>query len=156
MRIYNGTLDTHGRLLLPSREKPTMKILRIVAAMLATLAALPALADSNDRARVTALADRYVAEYEKNFPVSYAFSGLPVHRNDGVDINSAEDIARWHALMNEMAGELAAIKPDAFAAEPEWVTWQFLNQAFRQDQLTAICRSELWGVSTLGWQAALP
>src|SRR4029079_7176171 len=48
------------------------------------------------------------------------------------------------------------MKPDAFAAEPEWVTWQFLNQAVRQDQSTAICRSELWGVSTLGWQAGLP
>src|SRR4051812_18761745 len=105
-----------------------MKTLRILATLLAALAALTAHAAANDRARVTALADRYVAEYEKAYPVSYAFSGLPVHRNDGVDINSVEDVARWHALMNEMAGELAAIKPDAFAAEPEWVTWQFLNQ----------------------------
>ena len=122
-----------------------MKIPRFVATLLAVLAALPSRADSNDRALVTALADRYVTEYEKNFPVSYAFSGLPVHRNDGVDINSPEDLARWHALMKQMADELAAIKPNAFAAEPEWVTWQFLNQAFRQDDLTAICRSELWG-----------
>jgi len=132
-----------------------MKIPRFVATLLAVLAALPSRADSNDRALVTALADRYVTEYEKNFPVSYAFSGLTVHRNDGVDINSPEDLARWHALMKQMADELAAIKPNAFAAEPEWVTWQFLNQAFRQDDLTAICRSELWGVSTLGWQAGL-
>ena len=132
-----------------------MKIPRFVATLLAVLAALPSRADSNDRALVTALADRYVTEYEQNFPVSYAFSGLTVHRNDGVDINSPEDLARWHALMKQMADELAAIKPNAFAAEPEWVTWQFLNQAFRQDDLTAICRSELWGVSTLGWQAGL-
>jgi len=133
-----------------------MRRLRVVALLLAAMSSLPSLADSGDRARVTTLADRFVAEYEKNFPVSYAFSGLPVKRSDGVDINSPEAIARWHALMKEMAGELAAIKPDAFAGEPEWVTWQFLDQTFEQDRLTAICRSELWGVSTLGWQAALP
>jgi len=132
-----------------------MKILRVVAMLLAAMAALPALADSADRARVTALADRFVAEYEKNFPVSYAFSGLPLKRSDGVDINSPEDIARWRALMNEMSGELASIKPDDFAGEPEWVTWQFLDQAFRQNLSTAICRNELWGVSAFGWQSGL-
>jgi len=57
-----------------------MKILRVVAVLLAAMAALPSLADSADRPRVTALADRFVAEYEKNFPVSYAFSGLPLKR----------------------------------------------------------------------------
>ena len=132
-----------------------MRIIRVVALLLAAAAAFPSQADSGDRARVTALADRYVAEYEKNFPVSYAFSGLPVKRNDGVNINSPEDIARWRALMQEMSGELAAIKPDAFADQPEWVTWQYLSQAFKQDLSTANCRSELWGVSALGWQASL-
>ena len=132
-----------------------MRIIRVVALLLAAAAAFPSQADSGDRARVTALADRYVAEYEKNFPVSYAFSGLPVKRSDGVNINSPEDIARWRALMQEMSGELAAIRPDAFADQPEWVTWQYLSQAFKQDLSTAICRSELWGVSALGWQASL-
>jgi len=74
-----------------------MRILRVVALLFAAVSSLPSLADSGDRARVTALADRFVAEYEKNFPVSYAFSGLPVKRSDGVDINSPEAIARWHA-----------------------------------------------------------
>ena len=54
-----------------------------------------------------------------------------------------------------MAGELASIKPDAFADEPEWVTWQFLDHAFRQNLSTTVCRNELWSVSPLGWQAAL-
>ena len=132
-----------------------MNFIRVAPLLLATLAALPAWAESDDRARVTALADRYVAEYEKNFPISFAFSGLPVKRNDGVDINSPEDIARWHELLTGMAGELAAIKPDAFAKEPEWVTWQFLQQTFKQDRVTTPCRTELWGVSPIGWQAGL-
>ena len=133
-----------------------MTFLRFVPLLFAALAALPSQADDNPRARVTALADRFVAEYQKAFPVGYSFSGLPVTRNDGVDINSPEDVARWHALMKEMAGELAAIQPEAFATEPEWVTWQFLDHAFKQDMLTTVCRNELWSVSALGWQASLP
>lgn len=133
-----------------------MRFLRAVAMLFSAMAALPLHAAADDRARVTALADRYVAEYRKHFPLSYAFSGLPVERNDGIDINSAADIARWRALMKSMGGELATIKPDGFAGEPEWVTWQFLDQAFRQDAMTAICRNELWSVSPLGWQAGLP
>lgn len=132
-----------------------MKIFRVAAMLFAALAALPSLAETGDRARVTALADRFVAEYEKSFPIAFGFSGLPVKRNDGVDINSPADVARWHALMKGMAGELAAIKPEAFATEPEWVTWQFLDHAFKQDMSTTACRSELWSVSALGWQAGL-
>ena len=133
-----------------------MNFLRLAPLLLAALAAAPAHAENDDRARVTALADRYVAEYEKNFPISFAFSGLPVKRNDGVDINSPEDVAHWHELMKGMSAELATIKPDAFASEPEWVTWQFLDHAFKQDRSTTLCRNELWSVSAIGWQAGLP
>jgi uncharacterized protein (DUF885 family) len=133
-----------------------MRFLRLAAMLLTALAPLPLHAADDDRARVTALADRYVAEYQTHFPLSYAFSGLPVARHDGIDINAAADITRWHALMKSMGDELATISPDAFAGEPEWVTWQFLDQAFRQDAMTSICRNELWSVSPLGWQAGLP
>jgi hypothetical protein len=64
-----------------------MKVLRLIPVLLAALAALPSQAATDDRARVTALADRFVEEFQKNFPISYGFSGLPVKRNDGVDIN---------------------------------------------------------------------
>ena len=132
-----------------------MKVLRLVPVLLAALAALPSHAEPGDRERVTALADRFVDEYQKSFPISYGFSGLPVKRYDGIDINAPVDVARWHALMKGMAAELAAIKPEAFAAEPEWVTWQFLDHTFKQDAATTVCRNELWTVSPIGWQAAL-
>jgi uncharacterized protein (DUF885 family) len=133
-----------------------MKIFRSVPFLIAALVlALPARAADDGRARVTALADRFVAEYQKAFPVGYSYSGLPGARNDGLDINSPEDVGRWHALMTEMSGELAAIDPAPFAGEPEWVTWQFLDHGFRQDRLTATCRNELWSVSPLGWQSSL-
>lgn len=132
-----------------------MMSFRVALIPLAVLAALPSLAGADDRARVTALADRYVEAYQAYFPLSYEFSGLPVQRHDGVDANSPADAARWHALMESMAGELATIRADGFADQPEWVTWQFLDQAFRQDRMTAVCRSELWNVTALGWQATL-
>jgi uncharacterized protein (DUF885 family) len=132
-----------------------MKILRIAPLLLVVLMVAPAVAEDDGRARVTALADRFVTEYQKAFPIGYSFSGLPVTRNDGVDINAPADIARWHELMKGMAAELATIDPVGFAAEPEWVTWQFLDHAFRQDAATTTCRNELWSVSALGWQSSL-
>jgi len=132
-----------------------MSIRRFALVLVACAAALPLHAEADDRARVTALADRYVEEFQKNFPLSYGFSGLPAKRSDGVDVNSPADIARWQALLAGMADELATIDPEQFASAPEWVTWQFLDHAFKQARLTKVCRSELWSVSALGWQASM-
>ena len=60
-----------------------MRTLRAVGFLCAAMASLP-LHAADDRARVTALADRYVAEYQAYFPLSYVFSGLPVQRHDGI------------------------------------------------------------------------
>ena len=135
-----------------------MNFLRLAPLLLAVLAVAPAHAEADDRARVTALADRFVTEFHQAFPVAYEYFGLPARPSDGtdVDINSPADVARWHELMQGMAVELAAIRPEGFAAEPEWVTWQFLNHAFRQDRSTTACRNELWSVSSFGWQSSLP
>ena len=112
---------------------------------------------TGDRARVTALADRFVAEYQKNFPISFGFSGLPVKRNDGVDINSPEDVARWHALMKGMAAELAAIKPEAFASRTGMGDLAVPRpRRSSRTRRRRVCRNELWSVSAIGWQAALP
>jgi len=131
----------------------------LLAALAPHAAAAPAAAsgDATGKARtdVTALADRYVAEYKVRFPISYAFAGLPVERHDGVDINSPGDVARWREFEKGLARELKNIDPAAFAGTPEWVTWQFLNQTLGQDAATEICRNELWSVSAFGWQAGL-
>jgi len=132
-----------------------MSIRRFALVLVACAAAPPLHAEADDRARVTALADRYVEEFQRNFPLSYGFSGLPAKRSDGVDVNSPADIARWQALLGGMSEELATIDPDEFATAPEWVTWQFLNHAFKQARLTRVCRGELWSVSAIGWQASL-
>lgn len=106
--------------------------------------------------QVTALADLYVAEFQRNYPISYSFSGMPMARHDGIDINAPADVAKWRAFQRGLAQELAAIPADSLVGRPEWTTWQFLNQALRQDAATEVCRQELWSVSPLGWQATLP
>ena len=127
-----------------------------LALLLATLAIFVSQVHAADeRAHVTALADRYVAEYKKVYPISYTFSGLPIERHDGVDINSPADIARFREFQQSMSKELRGIDPEKFAGDPEWVTWHFLNQALKQDEATANCRNELWNVSAFGWQAGL-
>jgi uncharacterized protein (DUF885 family) len=131
----------------------------MVLALFAACAVLPSAvmaAGSDDRARVTALADRFVTEYRVRFPISFAFSGLPIERHDGIDINAPADIARWHQTLKDMSADLERIVPDAFADQPEWVTWHFLKQALDDDARTALCRRELWSVSAFGWQASLP
>ncbi len=120
-----------------------------------TSAFAAASAPAADRARVTALADKFVAEYQRSFPWSYAYSGLTPDRYDGLDINDPEGIARWRAFLQSLAGDLHSIQPDALAGQPEWVTWQFLEQALREDEATAMCREELWSISSFGWQSAL-
>jgi len=106
--------------------------------------------------RVTALADRYVAEFKRVYPIAFSFSGMPLERHDGIDINAPADVAKWRAFQRGLAQELAALPADSLEGRPEWTTWQFLNQALRQDAATEVCRQELWAVSPLGWQASLP
>jgi uncharacterized protein (DUF885 family) len=129
----------------------------VVAGLTSLICALASAAEpsADDRARVTALADRYVAEYRVRFPLEYEFSGLTSDHHDGVDINAPADLARWRSFETELNAQLRGIPPDALAGQPEWVTWHFLDQALRQDEKTLVCRNELWSVSAFGWQAAL-
>jgi uncharacterized protein (DUF885 family) len=110
---------------------------------------------SGGAARVTSLADRYMAAYKVNFPVQYEFSGLTLERHDGIDINSPAAIAQWQAFEKGLDTELQQIHTDSLVGQPEWVTWHFLNQALKQDEKTLVCRNELWDVAPLGWQTAL-
>ena len=128
-------------------------VVLVVASLAPTV--LQAAEVASDRAQVTALADQYVAEYKVRFPMSYAFSGLPMDRHDGLDINAPSDLQQWREFERSLEGRLQRIQPDAFADQPEWVTWHFLNQALKQGTATDVCRNELWRVSALGWQAGL-
>jgi len=108
-----------------------------------------------DAKHVTTLADRYVAEFKVSFPLQYDFSGLATERHDGLDIKSPAELAKWREFEKQLGAQLHQVQPDILVGTPEWVTWHFLNQALNEDAETLVCRSELWSVSALGWQAAL-
>ena len=72
---------------------------RPIALLLACAMFQSALAD--ERAHVNALADRLVQANRDKFPVSFAFSGLPIDRHDGTDINAPADIAQWHEMIED-------------------------------------------------------
>lgn len=127
----------------------------IAGSVLLLIARAGAVEPTADRARVTALADRYVAEFKVRFPIQYAFSGLIPDRGDGLDSNSPEELEKWYDFEKRLATVLQQIQPEAFAGQPEWVTWHFLNQALEQDAATRVCHNELWRVSPYGWQATL-
>jgi uncharacterized protein (DUF885 family) len=143
------------------RQVPWQRRRGVLRACLSALALAVVCADvraadaPSDRQQVTALADRYVAEYQLRFPVSYEFSGLKADRHDGIDINSPADLAKWREFEKRLDAELQQVHADPLAGQPEWVTWHFLNQALKQDAATLVCRNELWDVSPLGWQAGL-
>jgi hypothetical protein len=95
---------------------PLRQLVLLVFAGVTSLSSPSAPAQAaDDRARVTALANLFIAEYQLKFPISFAFSGLPIERHDGIDINAPADIANWHELLKGMTAELESIKPDAFA-----------------------------------------
>jgi uncharacterized protein (DUF885 family) len=131
-------------------------VLLLLASMLVAPGPSRATTVEDTAKRVTALADRYVAEYRRFYPIAYAFSGMPMEQHDGIDINAPADLAKWRAFQRGLARELAMLPADSLAGRPEWTTWQFLNHALRQDAATEVCRQELWSVSPLGWQAGLP
>jgi uncharacterized protein (DUF885 family) len=128
----------------------------LIVTCLATFSsAVTATEATDDGVRVNALADRLVQAYREKYPISFAFSGLPIERHDGIDINTPAEIAQWREMMKGLGAELTRIKPESLADQPEWVTWQFLKQSVQEDAETAVCRDELWSVSAFGWQASL-
>src|SRR5277367_3611362 len=112
---------------------PVSRFCAVSALALLICATARAADPSVDRQPVTALADRYVAEFKVRFPIQYDYSGLAADRHDGVDINSPADLAKWRDFENRLDTELHKVQPDALAGQPEWVTWHFLNQALKQD-----------------------
>src|SRR5258707_15400901 len=84
---------------------------------------------ADDRARVSALADRFVAAYQENFPVSYAFTGLAPQRNDGIDSNAPAENARWHSPLAGKSADHSSLKAEGFAGHAELEHRHFRNLA---------------------------
>ncbi|MBL8268912.1 DUF885 domain-containing protein [Steroidobacter sp.] len=103
-------------------------------------------------ARVTALADSYVAEYAKTFPEAATFSGMTLEHHDGLTDNSLAALKRWEAQEDSWAKELAKIDSAQLFGKPEWVALGFLREAVEASRQLRVCRYELWPVNQMaGW-----
>ena len=130
-----------------------------------TAAVLPALllsirlgvaAEPTVAARVTQLADAYMAEIKQRFPERATRSGLTLERHDGLTDNSQAALRSWEALEDEWAAELEGIDSAALRGQPEWLVLGFLREAVESSRQLRICRYDLWPVNQMsGWQVLL-
>ena len=137
------------RLLVPFRTA--------VLALAACAAAAPALhaqrSPADDAARVTALADEYVAAFRAAFPDAAEISGFTMERHDGLTDNSPAALAAWTAREDAWAAALAEIDGAGLRGRPEWITYGMLRERLQASQAMRVCRTELWPASQMsGWQ----
>lgn len=106
--------------------------------------------------KVTQLADAFVAEYKRQFPLQAMYSGTPLVVQSGLDINSPGDLARWRAFVYGLESELKGIPSSELVGRPEWVTRADLLEGIAQTHMYDICQLELWNISPYGFVFLLP
>jgi uncharacterized protein (DUF885 family) len=119
-------------------------------------AGAPAASSPDDApARVTRLANEYVAAYFERFPESATRRGLASSDHGAVLDNSLEAVAAWRAREDAWLAEVRAIHPRDLEGGPEWATYGILREALEGSVAVRVCREELWTVSSgpSGWQA---
>lgn len=107
--------------------------------------AQPAEADSA-AARVTELADSYMAAYFQRNPEAATLYGLSAAQHDQAFDNSPEALQDWQDQVDRFHAALQRINADALAGLPERATYGFLRHELESGIATRVCRSELWRV----------
>jgi uncharacterized protein (DUF885 family) len=107
---------------------------------------------------VTALADRYVADYLEAFPYHALAIGAPEVHPDRLVDHSLAALERWRQKEDTMLAEVMAIDRAALAGMPAAITHIFLQNQLESSRDFRVCRAELWNVSPTwtGWQGELP
>lgn len=131
----------------------------ILADTVVCLGAAPALraqSAPDDAARVTALADEYVAAFVAAYPEEAELSGFALERHDGFTDNRPAALAAWRAREDAWAAALAGIDGARLRGRPEWVTYGMLRERVEASRAQRVCRGELWPVNQMsGWQAGI-
>jgi uncharacterized protein (DUF885 family) len=128
-----------------------------LAFSLALAPALEAQTPSADAARVTALADEYVAAFLAAYPEEAEISGFTLERHDGLTDNSPAALAAWRAREDAWAAALAGIDAAGLRGRPEWITHGMLRERLEASRGMRVCRLELWPVNQMsGWQTLVP
>jgi uncharacterized protein (DUF885 family) len=147
--------------MITSRLRRVLRPLLAGAAALSILSSLQACnpaAPPDHAGQVTALADRYVAEYLEAFPYQALVLGAPEVHPDQLADHSLSALQRWQATEDAMLAELLKIDRAALAGTPAAITYIFLQNQLEAARDFRACRMELWNVSPTwtGWQGDLP
>ncbi|MGH8496564.1 MAG: DUF885 domain-containing protein [Gammaproteobacteria bacterium] len=94
-------------------------------------------------AKMTELADRYVAAALDRQPVLAYFANLPAPAHDRLLDNSLGALAEWHTVEDRIHAEIAAVDESALSPD-EWVAWGVLKETLEASRGLRVCRSELW------------
>lgn len=115
----------------------------------------PASSPDSAPARVTRLADEYVAAHFKRSPESATRRGLPGGDHGAVLDNSLEAVVAWRAREDAWLAEVQAIDRSDLEGRPEWAAYGILREVLEDSVAVRVCRPELWTVSSApsGWQA---
>lgn len=136
------------------RLRPLACSIAILALAASPAAGQTVAASPDDAARVTALADEFVAAYVAALPEAAEVWGFPLERHDGLSDNSLAGVRAWQAREDAWAERLARIDGAALRGRPQWVTYGMLRERIEASRAARVCRAELWPVNQMsGWQA---
>ena len=104
-------------------------------------------------ARVTALADAYLAAYFETFPEEASRNGIPKAAHGRIRDNSLSAVAAWERREDRWIEEIRSIDPAGLVGTPAWAAYGVLRHAVESSIDQRVCHSELQRVGTLaGWQ----
>jgi uncharacterized protein (DUF885 family) len=124
-----------------------MSICRLSMVLCLLTCALPVRATpahSTPADTVTRLADSFVTEYERRFPFSVMYTGLPLEVQSGIDINTPGELKRWRRFVHSIEDQLNDIPESDLVDRREWITRAYLAQGIAQARAVEACQSELW------------
>jgi len=127
-------------------------------ALLLLAACAPERRTTDAASQVTAIADRYAADWVQAFPDQASIAGAATAPSDRLPDISPEAYGRWRATEDSLLAALEAVDtsglPDSSAAV---VTHGFLSTVLRDGIAWRACRMELWNVSPTwtGWLSTL-
>jgi uncharacterized protein (DUF885 family) len=103
-------------------------------------------------ARVTQLADAYLAAYFDRNPDQVTVYGVPGRSHERLPDNSLESLAAWRAMEDRWLTEALAIPPSSVTSPSLKATQAILRETLEGSVGARVCHSELWNVSQMsGW-----
>src|SRR5262245_51602521 len=97
--------------------------------LLSALTAQAAPTPTDDAARVTRLADEYVAAYVRRYPEGTVLSGMEAPGFERLFDNSMRADRNWKKREEAWWQALSKIDGKALVGKPEWITYGFLREA---------------------------